>query len=986
MAYYDFRHRERTTYQDFTEEVDVVFASPQSAFFGGEHAVIDGGIAVVQHLDRYVWAGIKRIQGKEPRVQPLVWVPTLADLPSSMPDGYDLRQENLAQEQLARIILAAGRRFGFRSGVEIHLLTEGFPASGANTSGAVAATVAAGLLWASKAMSEDEISAIAKIPMQELARTKADPAFQAKLRKAKLDAIRGFTLNEKACFLIDLAWMIDAFAHGGRASGYGAVAGVVHSRFPFCFFPERRSPHPGFAFGPLGVLEQEALDCRPFDLRQGVEDLEDVERVFNAVADAISEISFCVFPLDEVVGEGAVFRNTGALPFTWGVVHSGCTKNTAQKISQVEELPGRRWAAYQITREILQRGGAHEMVPLSRSAFGFLEKVNESRASVLRDPMRWEILGLHTELLPATCKAMEGLGTTDLARCMRRNQGLLDALGLDWPEGRLIADAIYRSVPKGHYEDTAVKLSGGGGGGCLVFVAPAGDGEVVAKGVSELRKQLPKIDLVVLEDGTRPEFEFGSGLTVNPGLSRAKRRARKPPKVISIKAPTCRRFEGMLGESEKMTKVFECIPLAAVKKDTVLITGESGTGKEMVARAIHAHSSRRAGPFIPVNCAALAEGLLESELFGHVKGAYTSASEAEVGRFKAADGGTIFLDEIGDASPGLQAKLLRVLDQGEFVPVGSSQTQRVDVRCVVATNQNLETEEREGRFRPDLYYRINVLRMKLPPLRERGDDIDHLVHHFLTGIMAEHAEIGRPIKGFTQEVLACLKSYAFPGNVRELESILKHAASTACMKQVGRDIIELEDLPDEVKAQKPLVVSAGAAHTMSARGEGQAARVMADSVIPQISDGRVTRQPVRLPTWPSSDGVAALTSQAAAKKRNPVVETVSRRWAHDELTQLLCLVFTYSGSRAELSRGDIQKVMNTEGFQSFMMAEAVGQDVAARLGKSVTKMTDRKFGERMRQLCDLGWIEQIGKSRRDTKYRPGPRWPCEGSGENSNAG
>jgi hypothetical protein len=161
---------------------------------------------------------------------------------------------------------------------------------------------------------------------------------------------------------------------------------------------------------------------------------------------------------------------------------------------------------------------------------------------------------------------------------------------------------------------------------------------------------------------------------------------------------------------------------------------------------------------------------------------------------------------------------------------------------------------------------------------------------------------------------------------------------------------------------------------------------MADPAISPLADGRVMRQPARPPTWPASDSVPALTGHPAARKRNPIAETVSRRWAHDELTQLLCLVFTYSGSRAELSRGEIQKVMNTEGLQSFLRTEALGQDVAARLSKSVTKMTDRKFSERMRQLCDLGWIEQIGKSRRDTKYRPGPQWPCESSGENSSAG
>jgi hypothetical protein len=205
------------------------------------------------------------------------------------------------------------------------------------------------------------------------------------------------------------------------------------------------------------------------------------------------------------------------------------------------------------------------------------------------------------------------------------------------------------------------------------------------------------------------------------------------------------------------------------------------------------------------------------------------------------------------------------------------------------------------------------------------------------------------------------------------------------MKQVGSDVIELEDLPVEVKAHGSLLMSAGATHTMSARGEGQAARVMADPAISQLVDGRITRQPARPPTWAASVGVAALTSQAAARKRNPVAETVSRRWAHDELTQLLCLVFTYCGPRAELSRGEIEKVMNTEGFQSFLRTEALGQDVAARLSKAETKMTDRKFGERMRQLSDLRWIEQIGKSRRDTKYRPGPQWPCENSSGNSSA-
>ena len=205
---------------------------------------------------------------------------------------------------------------------------------------------------------------------------------------------------------------------------------------------------------------------------------------------------------------------------------------------------------------------------------------------------------------------------------------------------------------------------------------------------------------------------------------------------------------------------------------TVLITGESGTGKSLIARAIHRRSSRRDKPFVEVACGALPETLLESELFGHVAGSFTGATGDKTGKFKQADGGTIFLDEISTASPSMQVKLLRVLQELEFEPVGGTKTIRIDTRVILATNDDLARAVAAGRFRQDLYYRINVINIELPPLRSRLTDIPLLAAHFLTRI---REETGKPVEGFSDEAMAALQAYRWPGNVRELQNVVERA-------------------------------------------------------------------------------------------------------------------------------------------------------------------------------------------------------------------
>jgi len=251
----------------------------------------------------------------------------------------------------------------------------------------------------------------------------------------------------------------------------------------------------------------------------------------------------------------------------------------------------------------------------------------------------------------------------------------------------------------------------------------------------------------------------------------------------------------IIGVSPAFRRTMTLVEQVADSSATVLIQGESGTGKELVARAIHERSPRRAGPFVAVNCAALPETLLESELFGYEKGAFTGASNRKDGRFELADGGTLFLDEIADLSLVTQPKILRVLQEGEFERLGATKTVRVDVRIVAATNQDVAQMVRERKFREDLYYRLNVITVVVPPLRDRRGDVRLLAQHFLRVYAAKN---NRKLDGFTDEAIERLEAYAWPGNVRELENVIERAVVLA---REGR--IDASDLPEEVAGVKP---------------------------------------------------------------------------------------------------------------------------------------------------------------------------------------
>ena len=246
-------------------------------------------------------------------------------------------------------------------------------------------------------------------------------------------------------------------------------------------------------------------------------------------------------------------------------------------------------------------------------------------------------------------------------------------------------------------------------------------------------------------------------------------------------------FENIIGKNKKMQDLFELIKDIAKTNSTVLIRGESGTGKELIANAIHFNSDRIEKPFVKVNCAVLAENLLESELFGHVKGAFTGAIRDKVGRFELAHGGTIFLDEIGDISPNMQLKLLRILQEGEFERVGGNETKKVDVRILAATNRNLEEAMKSGNFRQDLYYRLNVIPLDVPPLRDRKDDIPLLVAYFLEKF---NADFKKNIEAVDDDAMSYLQSYEWPGNIRELENLMERAI---VLNKTG--ILKVTDFP-----------------------------------------------------------------------------------------------------------------------------------------------------------------------------------------------
>jgi two-component system, NtrC family, response regulator HydG len=244
---------------------------------------------------------------------------------------------------------------------------------------------------------------------------------------------------------------------------------------------------------------------------------------------------------------------------------------------------------------------------------------------------------------------------------------------------------------------------------------------------------------------------------------------------------------GLIGESEAIRNVFDMIARAASTSATVLILGESGTGKELIARAIHYNSLRSSAPFVPVNCGAIPEQLLESELFGHVRGAFTGATETRAGFFQTADGGTIFLDEISETSLSMQVKLLRVLQEKEVCMVGSTRSRKVDVRIVSSTNKDLLGLVKKGVFREDLFFRLNVITIDIPPLRERGDDILLLAHHFARQFSEER---GKSAPCFSDEALQVLRNYHWPGNVRELENVIQRL-----IVMTDGNLIEVPDLP-----------------------------------------------------------------------------------------------------------------------------------------------------------------------------------------------
>jgi DNA-binding NtrC family response regulator len=257
---------------------------------------------------------------------------------------------------------------------------------------------------------------------------------------------------------------------------------------------------------------------------------------------------------------------------------------------------------------------------------------------------------------------------------------------------------------------------------------------------------------------------------------------------------------GLVGESEVMQKVYGDISNAATTPAMVLITGESGTGKELVARAIHYRSSRATAPFVPVNCGGIPENLLESELFGHVKGAFTSAVDSRAGFFLIADGGTIFLDEISETSLAMQVKLLRVLEDKQVCLVGSERPRKVDVRIVAATNKSLQDLVDKGIFREDLYFRINVITIDVPPLRDRGDDVLLLIRHFSSKYSKE---IGKEPRRFSDKTLRALHRYAWPGNVRELENLVQRITV-----MTGGKEIDISDLPAPMRFSAPREIGA----------------------------------------------------------------------------------------------------------------------------------------------------------------------------------